>query len=48
MYYTGRGVPQNYTLAMEYFLKSSNKGHLKALNMIGIINFIQIILATKH
>ncbi len=36
MYQNGNGVTQDYTKAMEYYLKSANQGNSDALYKIGI------------
>ncbi len=46
MYQNGNGVTQDYTKAMEYFLKSANQGDSAAQYNIGIHSFHSNIVLT--
>ena len=35
MYEDGEGVPQDYSNAMEWYLKAANQGHAKAQHKLG-------------
>ncbi len=39
MYFLGKGVPQDFQKAMEYFLKASDQGYALAQLNIGIRSF---------
>ncbi len=35
MYYNGKGVPQDYNMAIDYYIKSANQGNASAQNSTG-------------
>ncbi len=38
MYHNGQGVQQDYSKALEYYIKAANQGNLEGLNNAGNIS----------